>query len=179
MSNGINKAIIVGNLGVDPEVRHMPGGGQVTNIRVATSERWKDKNTGEMKEATEWHRIVFFGRLAEVAADYLVKGSQVYIEGKLQTRKWQGQDGQDRYTTEIVGREMQMLGGRGQGGNAGGQHQAQSGGQHQAQSGGQHQAGGYGQSRPDQAHQGTGGPPPIYGFGEDDIPFAPVDGRFA
>lgn len=111
-SRGINKVIILGNLGKDPEVRYMPSGGQVTNITVATSESWKDKDTGEQKEVTEWHRIVFFGKLAEIAGQYLKKGSQVYVEGALKTRKWQGQDGQDRYTTEIVASEMQMLGGK-------------------------------------------------------------------
>ena len=118
-SRGINKVIVLGNLGKDPEVRYMPSGGQVTNITVATSETWRDKDTGEQKEATEWHRIVFFNKLAEIAGQYLKKGSQVYIEGALKTRKWQGQDGQDRYTTEIVASEMQMLGGRG--GAGGGQ----------------------------------------------------------
>jgi len=112
-SRGINKVIVLGNLGKDPEVRYMPSGGQVTNITVATSDSWKDKETGEPREVTEWHRIVFFNRLAEIAGQYLKKGSQVYIEGALKTRKWQGQDGQDRYTTEIVASEMQMLGGRG------------------------------------------------------------------
>ena len=113
MSRGINKVILVGNLGVDPETRYMPSGAAVTNIRIATSESWKDKQTGEQQERTEWHRVVFFGKVAEIAAEYLRKGSQVYIEGALRTRKWQGQDGQDRYTTEIVASEMQMLGGRG------------------------------------------------------------------
>ena len=114
-SRGINKVIVLGNLGKDPEVRYMPSGGQVTNITVATSETWKDKDSGEQKENTEWHRIVFFGKLAEIAGQYLKKGGQVYVEGRLQTRKWQGQDGQDRYTTEIIASEMQMLGGRGGG----------------------------------------------------------------
>ncbi len=109
MSKGINKVIIIGNLGQDPEVKYMPNGGAVTNVTVATSETWKDKNTGEQKENTEWHRIVFFRRLAEIAGEYLKKGSKVYIEGKLQTRKWQDQQGQDRYTTEIIANEMQML----------------------------------------------------------------------
>lgn len=112
---GINKVIIVGNLGQDPEVRYMPNGGAVTNISVATSETWKDKNSGEQREITEWHRIVFYRRLAEIAGEYLRKGSKVYIEGRLQTRKWQGQDGQDRYTTEIIANEMQMLDSRGGG----------------------------------------------------------------
>ncbi len=108
----LNKVQIIGNLGADPEVKYMPSGDQVTNIRVATTDRWKDKASGEMKEATEWHRIVFFGRLAEIAGQYLKKGSQVYVEGKLVTRKWQDRDGQDRYTTEIKADSMQMLGGR-------------------------------------------------------------------
>lgn len=118
-SRGINKVIIVGNLGQDPETRHMPSGGAVTNVSIATSETWKDKQTGEQKENTEWHRVVFFNRLAEIAGEYLKKGSKVYVEGRLQTRKWQGQDGQDRYTTEIVANEMQMLDSRGGGGGGG------------------------------------------------------------
>lgn len=115
MARGINKVILIGNLGKDPETRYMPSGGAVTNLTLATSESWKDKQTGEQKENTEWHRVVFFNRLAEIAAEYLRKGSKVYIEGRLQTRKWQGQDGQDRYTTEIVANEMQMLDSRGGG----------------------------------------------------------------
>ena len=118
MARGINKAIIVGTLGKDPEVKYTAGGSAVVNVSVATNESWKDKNTGENVEKTEWHRIVIFGKLAEIAAQYLKKGSQVYFEGKIQTRKWQGQDGQDRYTTEIVANEMQMLGAR-QGGGMG------------------------------------------------------------
>jgi single-strand DNA-binding protein len=110
-SRGINKVILVGNLGQDPEVKYMPNGNAVCNITVATSESWKDKNSGEMQERTEWHRVVFFRRLAEIAGEYLKKGSQVYLEGRLQTRKWQDQQGQDRYTTEIVADNMQMLGG--------------------------------------------------------------------
>ena len=119
-SRGVNKVILVGNLGQDPEVRYMPNGGAVANITLATSESWRDKATGEMKEQTEWHRVVLFGKLAEVASEYLRKGSQVYIEGQLRTRKWTDQSGQDRYTTEVVvnvGGTMQMLGGR-QGGGA-------------------------------------------------------------
>ena len=114
-SRGVNKVIIVGNLGKDPEVRYMPNGSAVANITVATSETWKDKNTGEQKEQTEWHRVTFYRRLAEIAGEYLKKGSKVYLEGRLQTRKWQGQDGQDRYTTEIIASEMQMLDSRGGG----------------------------------------------------------------
>jgi single-strand DNA-binding protein len=108
-SRGVNKVIVVGNLGKDPEVRYMPSGGAVTNVTVATSEVWKDKQTGDNQERTEWHRIVFFNKLAEIAGEYLKKGSKVYIEGSLRTRKWQDQGGQDRYTTEIVASEMQML----------------------------------------------------------------------
>lgn len=112
MARGINKAIIVGTLGKDPEVKYTAGGSAIVNISVATNEAWKDKNTGENVEKTEWHRIVIFGKLAEIAAQYLKKGSQAYFEGKIQTRKWQDQSGQDRYTTEIVASDMQMLGGR-------------------------------------------------------------------
>jgi single-strand DNA-binding protein len=108
----VNKVIVVGNLGADPETRYLPSGEAVTNIRVATTDRWKDKASGEMKEATEWHRIAFFGRLAEIAGEYLKKGSQVYVEGSLRTRKWQDKDGNDRYSTEIRGDVMQMLGSR-------------------------------------------------------------------
>jgi single-strand DNA-binding protein len=113
MSKGINKAIIVGNLGNDPEVRYSQSGAAITNISVATSETWKDKQTGEKQERTEWHRIVFFNKLAEIAGEYLKKGSKVYVEGSIRTRKWQDKDGQDRYTTEIVCNEMQMLDSRG------------------------------------------------------------------
>jgi len=112
----VNKVIIVGNLGADPETRYTPGGDAITNIRVATTDKWKDKASGEMKEATEWHRIAFFGRLAEIAGEYLKKGSQVYVEGSLRTRKWQDKEGQDRYSTEIRGDTMQMLGRREGGG---------------------------------------------------------------
>lgn len=108
-SRGVNKVILVGNLGKDPEVRYMPSGGAVTNITLATSETWKDKSTGQPQDRTEWHRVVFFNKLAEIAGEYLKKGAKVYVEGSLRTRKWQGQDGQDRYTTEIVAAEMQML----------------------------------------------------------------------
>ena len=114
MARGVNKAIIVGNLGRDPEVRYTANGSAVANVTVATSESWKDKQSGERQERTEWHRVVFFGRLAEIAEEYLKKGSQVYIEGSIRTQKWQDKEsGQDRYTTEIVAREMQMLGSRG------------------------------------------------------------------
>jgi single-strand DNA-binding protein len=119
MARGINKVILVGNLGADPETRYMPSGKAVTNIRIATSEGWKDKQTGDMQERTEWHRVVLFDKLGEVAAEYLRKGSQVYIEGGLRTRKWQDKEGKDQYSTEIVAREMQMLGSRGAGGGEG------------------------------------------------------------
>ena len=115
MARGINKAIIVGNLGRDPEVRYTANGNAISNITVATTESWKDKQSGERQEKTEWHRVVFFGRLAEIAGEYLKKGAQVYIEGRLQTRKWEDKSGQERYTTEIVASEMQMLGSRGGG----------------------------------------------------------------
>jgi single-strand DNA-binding protein len=109
---GVNKAILVGTLGKDPEQRYMPNGNAVCNISVATSEQWKDKQTGEKQERTEWHRVSMFGKLAEIAAEYLRKGSQVYLEGKIQTRKWQDKEGKDRYSTEIVADQMQMLGGK-------------------------------------------------------------------
>lgn len=113
MARGINKVILVGNLGADPETRYMPSGKAVTNVRIATSEGWKDKQTGDMQERTEWHRVVLFDKLGEIAAEYLKKGSQIYIEGSLRTRKWQDKEGKDQYSTEIVAREMQMLGSRG------------------------------------------------------------------
>ena len=113
MARGINKVILIGNLGNDPDIRYTASGAAVANISLATAESWRDKDSGETQERTEWHRIVFFGRLAEIAGEYLRKGSQIYVEGRLQTRKWQGKEGNDRYTTEIVGNEMQMLGGRG------------------------------------------------------------------
>lgn len=145
MARGVNKVILVGNLGQDPEVRYMPNGNGVANISIATTDSWKDKNTGQMQERTEWHRVVLFGKLAEVAGEYLRKGSQVYIEGRLQTRKWTDQSGQEKYTTEIVvdmGGQMQMLGGRGeQQGGGGGYQGGQSQGGYQ---GGQQQGGGYG-----------------------------------
>ncbi|HEY5776398.1 MAG TPA: single-stranded DNA-binding protein [Xanthomonadales bacterium] len=126
MARGINKVILVGNLGKDPEIKYTASGGAIANLTIATSDSWNDKQTGEKVEKTEWHRVVAFQRLAEIMGEYLKKGSQVYIEGKLQTRKWQDQNGQDRYTTEIVANDMQMLGGRG--GDAGGQPQGGGGG---------------------------------------------------
>ena len=122
MARGVNKVILVGNLGGDPEVRYMPSGGAVATVPVATSEVWKDKNTGQKQERTEWHRVVFFNRLGEIAGEYLKKGSKVYVEGSLRTRKWQDKGGQDRYTTEIVGSELQMLDSKG--GSAGGYQQS-------------------------------------------------------
>ena len=112
---GINKVILIGNLGADPEVRYMPNGGAMANLSLATSESWRDKQTGEQQDRTEWHRVVCFGRLGEIAGEYLKKGSKIYIEGRLQTRKWQDQNGQDRYSTEIVANDMQMLDSRGGG----------------------------------------------------------------
>ena len=128
MARGVNKVILIGNVGGDPETRYLPNGNAVTNVTLATSDRWKDKQTGQPQERTEWHRVVFFGKLAEIAGQYLNKGSQVYVEGRLQTRKWQGQDGQDRYTTEVVvdqGGTFQMLGGNPQGNQQQGQQRSQ------------------------------------------------------
>ena len=153
MARGVNKVIIVGNCGQDPETRFMPSGGAVTNLSIATSESWKDKNTGDQQERTEWHRVVFFNRLAEIAGEYVKKGSKLYVEGSLRTRKWQGQDGQDRFTTEVVASEMQMLDSRG-GQQGGGFDQSQGGG-------------GYQQSAPQQSQQQA----PQDGAFDDDIPF--------
>ncbi len=118
MARGVNKAIIVGNVGQDPEVRYMPSGSAVAEVSVATSEQWKDKQSGEKQERTEWHKVTFFGRLAEIVGEYVRKGSQIYVEGSIRTEKWQDKQGQDRYTTKIIANEMQMLGGR-SGGSAG------------------------------------------------------------
>jgi single-strand DNA-binding protein len=156
MARGVNKVILVGNLGADPETRYTASGSAVTNIRIATSESWKDKQTGENQERTEWHRIVFFSRLAEIAGEYLRKGSQVYIEGSLRTRKWQDQSGADRYSTEVVANEMQMLGSRG-----GENYDAP------AQQSGFRDSGP--PKKPAQAPAAT--PPADDGFAEDDIPF--------
>jgi single-strand DNA-binding protein len=180
-SRGVNKVTLIGNLGGDPEVRYTASGSPVTNLNLATTESWQDKQSGEKQERTEWHRIVIFGKLAEIAGEYLKKGRQVYIEGKLQTRKWQGQDGQDRYTTEVVANEMQMLGGGdSQGANQqqGGYQQQQQGGYnnggHQQHNNG-HNNGGYGggQQAPNQGGHGGGNPPPNPGgwSGDNDIPF--------
>ncbi len=116
MARGLNKVMLIGNLGADPEMRYTTSGSAVANVRLATAEAWRDRESGEQQERTEWHRVVFFGRLAEIVGEYLRKGSQVYVEGRLQTRKWQDRDGNERYTTEIVCNDMQMLGGRGGGG---------------------------------------------------------------
>ncbi|MDU6435140.1 MAG: single-stranded DNA-binding protein, partial [Pantoea sp.] len=178
---GVNKVILVGNLGQDPEVRYMPNGGAVANITLATSESWRDKQTGENKEITEWHRVVLFGKLAEVAGEYLRKGSQVYIEGQLRTRKWQDQGGQDRYTTEVVvnvGGTMQMLGGRQQGAGAGGAPMGggQGGGNNngwgqpqQPQGGNQFSGGAQSRPQPQSAPASNNNEPPM-DF-DDDIPF--------
>lgn len=163
----INKVILVGNLGNDPEVKYMPSGGAVANISIATTDKYKDKNTQQMVEKTEWHRVVFFNRLAEIVGEYLRKGSQIYVEGALRTRKWKDQGGQDRYTTEIVAREMQMLGGRAGAGSADSSYSSAPSAAPRASSqgagGGAPQQGG-GQKAPEQA-------PTNYDDFEDDIPF--------
>lgn len=146
MARGVNKAILIGHLGRDPEIRYSPSGVAIANVNIATTESWKDKNTGEQQEKTEWHRLVFFGRLAEVVGEYLKKGSQVYIEGRLQTRKWQDKEGNDRWTTEIVANDMQMLGGSG---------------------GSKNQDSGYDHASENQDHSGGGGSDDF----DDDIPF--------
>jgi single-strand DNA-binding protein len=168
MARGINKVILVGNLGADPDTRYMPSGKAVTNIRIATSESWKDKQTGDQQERTEWHSIVLYDKLGEIAAEYLRKGSQVFIEGALRTRKWQDKEGKDRYTTEIIARDMQMLGGRGGAGGGGGGGGGGSGG-----------GGGFGgdeqprRAKPAQQEDRSSPPPADDGGGgfDDDIPF--------
>jgi single-strand DNA-binding protein len=177
MARGINKVILIGNLGADPETRAMPSGMTVANIRVATSESWKDKQSGESKERTEWHNVAMFGRLGEIAGEYLKKGSKVYIEGALRTRKWQDKQGNDRYTTEIIANEMQMLDSRGGGMGGGG-----GGGDYGGGGGGGSRRGGQSSPPPDDFDQG--GPPSGGGGGgggsgsdkgggefDDDIPF--------
>ncbi|GAB2586619.1 single-stranded DNA-binding protein [Nitrincola alkalisediminis] len=181
MARGINKVILVGNLGQDPEVKYMPSGNAVTNVTLATSDTWKDKQTGQAQERTEWHRVVFFNRLAEIAGEYLRKGSKVYVEGALRTRKWQDQAGQDRYTTEIVASEMQMLDGRGSDSGMGGGMGANAGGYSQQPDpmgyGQPHQQAAPQQGRPQQAprQQPQQSPPPAPPAGfddfDDDIPF--------
>ncbi len=164
MARGVNKVILIGNLGADPETRFLPSGGAVTNARLATSESWKDKQTGQMQERTEWHAVVFFNRLGEIAGEYLKKGSKVYVEGSLRTRKWQDKDGGDRYTTEIVASEMQMLDGRGEGAGMGG---------------GGNMGGSAPQQRPQRQAPAGGGrenaqpapPPAAFDDFDDDIPF--------
>ena len=151
----VNKVILIGNLGRDPETRYLPSGDAVCNISIATTEKWKDKASGEMKEATEWHRVAFFGKLAEIAGEYLKKGSQVYVEGRLQTRKWQDKDGQDKYSTEIVANQMQMLGSR----------QGMGGGGRAAEAGGGEEGG----SRPAAKQPAKSGGK--FDDFEDDIPF--------
>jgi single-strand DNA-binding protein len=163
MARGINKVILIGHLGADPETRAMPSGMTVANMRLATTESWKDKQSGEQQERTEWHNVALFGRLGEIAAEYLRKGSQVYIEGRLRTRKWQDKEGRDRYTTEIVANEMQMLGGRGGAGGGGG-------------GGGGSGGGGGGPSgepapRSDHAEAAGAGPSAQRDEFDDDIPF--------
>ncbi|BBB31325.1 single-stranded DNA-binding protein [Neptunomonas japonica] len=178
MARGVNKVILVGNMGGDPEVRYMPSGNAVTNVTLATSESWKDKQTGQNQERTEWHRVVFFNKLAEIAGEYLRKGSQVYIEGALRTRKWQDQSGADRYTTEIVASEMQMLGGRGNNNNDAGYSQDQEYNQAPQQSRPQSapqqsrpQQSAPSQQRPQQAPQQQAAPAPNFDDFDDDIPF--------
>ena len=155
----LNKVMLIGNLGADPEVRYMPNGGAVTNIRLATTRRWKDRQSGERREETEWHRVVFFTKLAEIAGEYLRKGSQVYIEGRIRTQKWQGQDGQDRYTTEIVADQMQMLGSRSGGTASFGSDQPQAGNAAPLA------------NPSDQTNPGSTSPPPAVDDFDDDIPF--------
>jgi len=152
MARGVNKVILIGNLGQDPEVKYMPNGNAVANITVATSESWKDKNTGEQVDKTEWHRVVFFRRLAEIVGEYLKKGSKIYIEGKLQTRKWQDKNGADHWTTEVIANEMQMLDSRG--GGSSDFNQSSGGGQQQ--------------SAPSQSQAA---PAPVNNDFDDDIPF--------
>ena len=164
----VNKVIIVGNLGRDPETRYMPNGDAVTNVAVATTESWKDKNSGEKKELTEWHRITFYRKLAEIAGQYLKKGSQVYVEGRLQTRKWTDKDGIEKYTTEIIADTMQMLGSRqGMGGGAGGDEGYSSAPPSRPNPGNASAGGGGGAARP----QAQSRPAPNFSDMDDDIPF--------
>ena len=181
----VNKVILVGNLGADPETRYLPSGDAVTNVRLATTDRFKDKASGDMKEMTEWHRVAFFGRLAEIAGEYLKKGSSVYVEGRIRTRKWTDQGGQERYSTEIVGEQMQMLGGRGGMGGGGGDDGGYSresmesrgggggGGGSRASSGGGNRGGSGGGGGSSSGGGGRSNAPAGGGFDEmdDDIPF--------
>lgn len=160
----LNKVILIGNLGADPEIRYMPNGGSVANISLATTRRWKDRQSGERREATEWHRVVFFNRLAEIAGEYLKKGTQIYVEGRIQTRKWQDQNGQDRYSTEIIAEQMQMLGSR-SGGTANFSSDQQGG--YSAAPAQQQASPGYNNQQ-----DGSAPPaPPVYDDFDDDIPF--------
>lgn len=178
MARGINKVILVGNLGNDPDVKYSQGGSAITTISVATTEAWKDKQTGQQQERTEWHRVKFFGRLAEIAGEYLKKGRQVYIEGSLRTDKYTGKDGVERYTTDIIASEMQMLGGGGEGGQRGGGDYQRGGGEFQ-RGGGERGGGDYARGPRGSSGQGQGQgrgaappPPPMDdGFNDDDIPF--------
>ncbi|MEX1670872.1 single-stranded DNA-binding protein [Zhongshania guokunii] len=178
MARGINKVILVGNLGQDPETRYMPSGGAVTNVTIATSETWKDKQSGQAQERTEWHRVVFFNRLAEIAGEYLKKGSKVYVEGSLRTRKWQNKEGVDQYTTEIVAAEMQMLDSRGgSGGGSAGESYGDDGyGSQQAPQAAAPRRAPPAQSAPQQqnrapAPQPAQNPPAGFDDFDDDIPF--------
>ncbi|WP_456268302.1 single-stranded DNA-binding protein [Kushneria sp. AK178] len=188
MARGVNKVILIGNLGQDPEVRFLPSGSPVCNLRLATTDSWTDRQSGQRQERTEWHSVVMFNKLAEIAQQYVKKGSRIYVEGRLQTRKWQGQDGQDRYSTEIVANDMQMLDSRsgaqggdfgGQGAPQGGGSYGQSGGGSRPQQGGGQQQGGYGQNQygqnPQQGNQGgnnNGAPNPgSFDDFDDEIPF--------
>jgi len=159
MARGVNKAIIVGNVGQDPEMRYMPSGAAVAELSVATTEQWKDKESGEKQERTEWHRITFFGRLAEIVGEYIKKGSQVYVEGSIRTEKWQDKQGNDRYTTKIVARDMQMLGGK----SGSGDQRAASEGQRASQGTAPQERASYGGAPQEHASQG--------GQFDDDIPF--------
>ncbi len=164
MARGVNKVILLGNVGQDPEVRFGQNNNAIANLNIATSEAWKDKMSGETKEKTEWHRVVFFNRLAEIVRDYVKKGSQIYIEGKLQTRKWQDQQGQDRYTTEIVADSLQLLGGRSGGGGG------ESSGYESSNYGGG-SSGSYGSSAPAAQRGPAPSNPAMSSFNDDDIPF--------
>jgi single-strand DNA-binding protein len=175
MAKGINKAIIVGHLGRDPEVRYSANGSAIANVSIATTESWKDKQTGDRQDKTEWHRVVFFNRLAEIAGEYLKRGAQVYIEGRLQTRKWEDKDGHERYTTEIVANDMQMLGGRGNdmGGGGGGESSYGGGGGRSSGGGGdggRSSGGGGSNSRPQSQAPSQAPSQPFDDF-DDDIPF--------
>ena len=175
MARGINKVILVGNLGNDPDVKYSQGGSAITTISVATTEAWKDKQTGQQQERTEWHRVKFFGRLAEIAGEYLKKGRQVYIEGSLRTDKYTGKDGVERYTTDIIASEMQMLGGGGEGGQRGGGDFQRGGGGDYQRGGGERGGGDYQRGPRESSGQGRSAappPPPMDdGFNDDDIPF--------